>query len=597
MKKMKKIAAAAAAIFALLSQTVFAQTYVAPIELSKTVIDSEDFDAATRVYENQEWLGYSVGKMDISYYDAGKLLDFAGVAPVEGMEEKALRIMDDESVEVVLNYNCPIKLKKGDIFTFSFDLLAKSGSDLQFYLKSSQCDLMGNQAKVFIDDLDVNTGNILTIGPNWISAAYAKDVSLPAKGFTDTFVNYQIVIDTCDETKNGAQTITYYQDGKKGNTFTIYPKADGVKKEELFSTIDGFKIISMRNYSVPLDFYLDNLSYTVETTGGQNFYETFSGIDFSSTGNMWDTAVGILRGYGPWSDTNTLAVVDGETLENSTKAKGDSVLKNVVAPQKEALYATKGTGVSLEKGDKYTISFEYYEADQNQSVIVYPNTNNQAGRTERYNYTSLITGLTAESSTDFMQYAGGRVSVFGVYAADAQEAGFSRYDIVIDTCDEAANGEQTAAFYRNGTLMDKGIFYKTGTEGCMTEIANVGWCIGAWNSGSVAALDNIWLVKSSDNLRVSGSAVVSETEYKEGRVEITYERPAVFEQDGEEIFVAAQYDADGKLVDCAIEKAAPGSRISEAGFDVTASAQLKLFVWNAGTLTPISASRSFDFVQ
>lgn len=112
MKKMKKIAAAAAAIFALLSQTVFAQTYVAPIELAKTVIDSEDFDAATQVYENRDWLGYPVGKMDISYYDAGKLLDFAGVAPVEGMEEKALRIMDDESVEVVLNYNCPIKLKK-----------------------------------------------------------------------------------------------------------------------------------------------------------------------------------------------------------------------------------------------------------------------------------------------------------------------------------------------------------------------------------------------------------------------------------------------------------------------------------------------------
>lgn len=245
----------------------------------------------------------------------------------------------------------------------------------------------------------------------------------------------------------------------------------------------------------------------VKAAAVDGLYESFSGLSEgtqtfirnSATGS-YEARLGTLRGVA-WRQ-HDITAVDASQLDSRKHGK---VLKHSLAGQYQGVGYTADYNTTLEKGDILTISFEYYEDSHtnDHKVTLYLNntyaSNFSLTSKTTYTYQSLMKSDRNDNANQLMRYQGcfyPSNCELG-YSIGAQNDGFARYDVVLNTCDAAEGGRQTASYYRNGTLLDKGILYEKDKTEPISKISSICWNIEQVSGSGVMALDNIYIQKTS----------------------------------------------------------------------------------------------------
>lgn len=598
MKNLKKIAAlaASAAIFA--SQTVMAATYVAPMptDMSK----AENFEAVEFDKNGLMWyekLGDTLEAFSWEDSTETKIADGSELDTGKQTGDKVLKTKIKQSKGIgILSRNNEIKLDRGDVVTCSFDYYEQDHTNthkLEFYINNYYPEYMNKSSYDFQSTLSetrnaVNVSKLFSyqVGMYTIGAGEAAPVWMQKDGF----VPYKVVINTADAAAGGKQTIEFYRDNSLVEKGIFYETG----KNEPMTEFDGFCLYAEAVLAESTVAF-DNISYKVEKAMN-GYTETFDGCTQDSAGAMpyfapFGNAVEAIS----WSVGNT-KIVDGSTLSNSGKSAGDDVLQTTVKVGQGISFFSRAKdnngrngrvdAITLNKGDIFTYSFDYYESNHtnNHKVELLINGFRYEGATVTYNYKSLINPDSSASSSDtVMMYQQWGYNLCGGWINGMpQEDGFVRYSVVINTCDRDAGGKQTIAFYRGGNLIDKGTFYENGKSDPLTAINSV--CLYVEGTAdepesTTVAFDNIWACKTTNSLEVDGPAISGER-FIGGDIKVKYERTPVFEQENAEVFLAVVYNSDGKLIDCKIGNTVKGERITENNFCLAGGAVMKVFMWD-----------------
>lgn len=607
MKRFGKIAALFA-VLALTSQAAYAKTVVAPIEGESTGV-VENFEEATQVYENQFGIsGGPVGMAKIDYWggEEKEELDYAGVAD-DGTGNKVLHIQNDKNgYDIVVDFGSPVMGADG-VYRLKFTYIAKSKTQIRVKLKNSDWNTANGSVKLSIGG-DLSTDLPLTINAGgWAAAGWSKNAGVDsiAPG-NSTVTTYEIEINPHNAEKDGKQTITYYLNGKKGDTYTVYPIINDKVTENIFTHIDGFEInvMSAGDQDPPPDVYFDDLSLCVEESSERSAYDTFNSAADLTQDVLWGNPISsLLYAYGRRNVDSGRAMefIDASAIEGSGKAAGDKALFTQLVNNTEAVYRTNKT-VTLEKGERYTASFEYYVEAGKPIVTFYLNMANNSETGSNFEYQSLMNSDIKASGKKALFVIDSRTIYMlqnyscNVAVLDWNEKKFNRIDITIDTCDESADGKQTLSLYVNGVLKDKGTFYEAGKTEPITSMSQNGWKINAGvvdetTQNSKCYIDNIWFCKSSDNLRVSKDGIIVEDNvYTPGsKLEVKYERDSIYTQsaDEDEALYVACYDEKGMLTDCKVYTVARGSRISKLMIDTPDCTKMRLYLWQ-NSLAPLT---------
>lgn len=251
-----------------------------------------------------------------------------------------------------------------------------------------------------------------------------------------------------------------------------------------------------------------------EAAAENGIYEGFSGfapgqLPFVMNTTTWCRNTDVGKIYAAtWSDPY-------DAVSNPGGLGTEIVNKNTLDPTKngkmilnffignQGISYTADMNVPLEKGDIFTISFDWYENIRSNYHFFQVFINNgfnrnyqQGGST--YSYKSLMHN-DQKNNTNVVMRCQNCIYPFGAecgYVISGQTNDFARYDIVVNTCDDSHNGEQTATFYRDGEVIEKGIFYETGKTTPLDKITRVGWYLEGVKDSHKVGIDNIFIQKT-----------------------------------------------------------------------------------------------------
>lgn len=586
---------------------------------------TETFDNATQVYQDVEGLYWDkIGELGtkLSFWNPDNHINYVG-AKDDGTGNKVLHMEDDIPVDLSVLYEQPVFTNNG-IFRLRFDMKKEAKTDVTVKFRIAEWDEYNeynvNMGTRFV--ISNQNGSWKTLVPlgitdgGWASLEWAEGVGGDSIGVGAGFASYEMEINPCNPEMNGEQTITYYVNGKKGNTYTIYPVVNGVETKQRITHIDGMLIGTLRGKDAPnIDF--DNLSLTADKGGSNSIcddFNTAATISPFPDGTLWHTAAGKhIWAYGSMKN-GVYEFRDGNVISPSQKNSGDQVLYSEIKQSAMVTYMTNEE-LTLAKGDKFSLSFEYFsggEARPRADFHLNMHKDNSSGGAEAnaagpaFIYESLMKPGLNVTNNNFVVFAihGQDIRMAGDWDSEVigrlSENAFDRIDMILDTCDESAGGKQTLSMYLNGNLMDKGTFYAKGENGesvnePVSKISNPGCSIRSAvesnSSGvSICALDNIWLLKSPGNLQVlrNGQSINGQKFTPGEKLTLQYERPSLYRQGDEEKILVAAYDENNMLTGCTLYPVIPNQRITTQKIDAPEGVKMKAYLWESSMapLTP-----------
>lgn len=248
------------------------------------------------------------------------------------------------------------------------------------------------------------------------------------------------------------------------------------------------------------------VSYAAD--GGEAFFENLSTVpegeqifESPTPGTPCRAKIGNLHGIS-WGQRD-VQVVDASTLDSSMTGKA---VVQTLPEQWNSVGYNAVANTKLEKGDIFTISFKYYQGTRknHHKLSVYLNRlygDNYVLSDAKFDYRSTMRNGGKEGTDTLLMHLG-TTCPFGHpydWTLGGQGDGFVQYDIIINTCDPAEEGQQTVTFYRGGTLLDRGVFYEQGKSEPMTEIRGVSFALEHTTTEdfSVMALTDVCLQKTS----------------------------------------------------------------------------------------------------
>lgn len=243
-----------------------------------------------------------------------------------------------------------------------------------------------------------------------------------------------------------------------------------------------------------------------EDTDG--IFEDFSQVPdgpqvFEVNTTYWNRRKVIGRLNGFCYGEKDVSVADASSLDSGRTGK--TLIHNLVGEYDSVDYNIN-VKTPMEKGDIFTISYDYYEDTHIDNHKLQLNLNQLYGddyalaRTD-FSYESLMRS-DSSSKTNILMKLQRCLYPFNCsvgYQIGPQKDGFARYDIVINTCDKEADDRQTVTYYRDGEILEKGVFYEYGKTEPLSEINGVVINLEhlTKDGGSVMALSNIYMQKTS----------------------------------------------------------------------------------------------------
>lgn len=609
MKKTKKIAIFLAAT--MLLPTVASAAVMAPVETNAPSVENFDTVSADDILETQ-WIGNTFGQMYLTTWrgtDTG--FDYIGIKNANAVDttlaedDKALYLKDPENYDNGVEIQLPkTTLQKGEIYTMSFDY-AQIGNDAnQKLLLMLYSDTENGKAYYYGNQSNANDRLFgATVDFFEIKGASSEGVEYYGPAIQPgVFENYKIVIDTENEDYAGRQTITYYKNGVQcGNPVILYTVHDGAASTEPISyaqpTIYPHTIV---------DCYIDNIEWSVTNPDSTSKAEDFERITYeqsytSYSGAMLGDTIRLYQGSNiAGGYTIDGAELDDALADNGKVLKFDTVMTESDTWGQDIMFSVP-VNETLEKGDIYSFSMEYYsnEASGDNNMFIFLNQNtilewadipgDGVGESPKYEFLSVLrqdANAVKTTQAILKKYKNAMYMCNDDGGAKwYTNDGLHRYDIILDTCDPDYYNRQTIAFYYDGVLQEKGIFYELDENGNakttpLTEITYMGVRLNSFTDAAFA-FDNIWSLKTSRNLETTID------EYKAGDVTVSLGQPTIYEPVSNAKVIMAEYDDEGYLVNVDI-KTPSANRALAADFKLAGTGHMvKFLMWDGTSIEPI----------